>query len=151
MAIYSKVNGVQKSVVDCKTKVNGVWKQVSAIYAKVNGAWKQVWANNVIVSGFSLTSSTSYNIYTKSYKKVTEVVKFVNLVCKCYAGSKLIDTHNFGDQEFWSTSLSLGNHGSVGITTNKSANKIEFSVSIDYDKTDARKVVITADRIEMVE
>lgn len=151
MAISSKVSGSQKTVTDCKANVGGTWKQVTTAYTKVSGTWKEVWANNIIVSGFSLTSSTSYNLYTKKYKKVTERVKFVNLVIKCYAGSKLIDTHTFGDEEFWSISLSIGNHGSVGITTYPAENKIEFSVSIDYDKTDARKVIITADRIEMVE
>ena len=151
MAISSKVSGKQKGVTNCKANVGGTWKQVITAYTKENGVWKEVWANNIIVSGFSLTSSTSYNTFTKKYKKVTRIVKFVNLVVKCYAGSTLIDTHSFGDKEFWSVSLGLGNHGSVGITTDQSTNKIEFSVSIDYDKTDARKVVITADRIEMVE
>ena len=151
MAIYTKVSGASKSVTDAKVKVGGAWKQVNSIHTKVNGVWKEVWANNIIVSNFSLTSSKSYELYDRKYKKVTDIIKIVNLVVKCYNGSTLVDTHSFGDDEISSVSYNLGNHGSVGITTYPNTNTIQFSVSIDYDKTDARKVVITADRIEMVE
>lgn len=43
MAIYTKVSGVWKEVVQPSVKVSGAWKNCSEVHVKVSGVWKKVW------------------------------------------------------------------------------------------------------------
>ena len=89
MSIYTKVNGEQKEVSDCKVKVGGVWKKAVLVYAKVNGIWKKVRRSSTIIvvtktgnsaaftipisgySGTSVQNAEIRNLYLRLHRKTT--------------------------------------------------------------------------------
>ena len=147
MPLFAKVQGAQKEMTDCKVKVGGEWKQALEMLVKVGGKWKSFWSNVAIY----IESNTSYEMFELHYDVMDETVHLENLVVAVYdRNDKLITTMTWETFETTSGSDLIydnnDSYGEVGIRTDVANNKLIFAVSIYYE-TEARKFVITADKV----
>lgn len=148
MAISSKVSGKQKTVTDCKANVGGTWKQVTTAYTKVSGTWKEVWANNIIASGVVIQTTKKVEQFDLTYNRVTSIVKMIGFSITCYYSSGAVAySQSMEETQIMSGSYNLSGGGDISIIVRPATNTISVSIT----NRDYSKVVLSIDRIEMVE
>jgi len=148
MAIFPRVSGAYKEMTDGKVKVGGAWKQAVEVFEKVNGAWKSAW-NNVAIYIVCNTYNADYEFF---FDNMDETVVLDNLIVEVYdKNDALLYTMTFGDLETTSGAYSVYDskysYGEIGIRSYPNENKVEISININYDSSDARKFIVTADKV----
>jgi hypothetical protein len=155
MSIFSKRGGAVTECAELAVKSGGVWKPVADAYIKQGGVWLPVWSNNVIDRKIEIVCDTSFDLFEHTYEEVTEPVRFINLAVNVYDGSgALIHTQTWETFDANGGSYTIydekDSYGQLTISVDVATGKVSYSISIDYD-TDARKFVLTADKMILVE
>lgn len=153
MAIYPKVNGSHKEMIDGKVKVAGAWKQAKTLFAKVNGVWKAVWTNGIEIFTDTLDGVT----IEKTFNKITASVYLRNIKLTLYRDDGTASTSTYESHFINQSGTNIYYEGSsdktymqIKATTVPSENKIRFYIYIRNVGSDYAAARLFIERIDLV-